>query len=147
MPLEQEIDDDIDIKILGVPPPGLGMPFLDSDTCTEGGGIYFCQNFFSLMDDGTDGWMEKASRKTTTMSFTICNERKTCPVSGFLKKENLNQITACYSYFINPQRPISFHKRTGTFLGGYLILFFLKLRTVVISQAFDFLKTMHGYDS
>jgi hypothetical protein len=29
---------DIDIKILGVPPPlGLGMPFLDSDTCGERG--------------------------------------------------------------------------------------------------------------
>jgi hypothetical protein len=25
------------------------------------------------MDDGTDGWMQKASRKMTTMSFTICN--------------------------------------------------------------------------
>jgi hypothetical protein len=29
--------------------------------------------FNHRMDDGTDGWMEKASRKTTTMSFTICN--------------------------------------------------------------------------
>jgi hypothetical protein len=26
---------DIDIKILGVPPLGPGMPFLDSDTCAE----------------------------------------------------------------------------------------------------------------
>jgi hypothetical protein len=25
------------------------------------------------MDDGMDGWMEKASRKTTTTSFTKCN--------------------------------------------------------------------------
>jgi hypothetical protein len=25
------------------------------------------------MDDGTKGWMEKASRKTTATSFTICN--------------------------------------------------------------------------
>ncbi len=25
------------------------------------------------MDDGMDGWMEKASQKTTTTSFTICN--------------------------------------------------------------------------
>jgi hypothetical protein len=29
---------DIDIKILGVPHPGPGMPFLDSDTCAEGKG-------------------------------------------------------------------------------------------------------------
>jgi len=30
---------DIDIKILGVPPPGAGhaFPRLDSDTCAEGG--------------------------------------------------------------------------------------------------------------
>jgi hypothetical protein len=27
---------DIDIKILGVPPLGSGMPFLDSDTYAEG---------------------------------------------------------------------------------------------------------------
>jgi hypothetical protein len=36
---------DIDIKILGVPPLGPGMPFLnsvDSDTCAEGGVIHFC---------------------------------------------------------------------------------------------------------
>jgi hypothetical protein len=32
---------DIDIKILGVPPPKLGMPFLDSDTCAKGGGGLF----------------------------------------------------------------------------------------------------------
>jgi hypothetical protein len=25
------------------------------------------------MDDGTNRWMEKNSRKTTTTSFTICN--------------------------------------------------------------------------
>jgi hypothetical protein len=25
------------------------------------------------MDDGMDGWKEKASRKMTTTSFTICN--------------------------------------------------------------------------
>jgi hypothetical protein len=28
------------------------------------------------MDDGTNGWMEKASRKTTTTSFTICNAQR-----------------------------------------------------------------------
>jgi hypothetical protein len=26
-------------------------------------------------DDGTNGWMEKTSQKTTTTSFTICNEK------------------------------------------------------------------------
>ncbi len=28
------------------------------------------------MDDGTNGWMKKASRKTTMTSFTICNNPK-----------------------------------------------------------------------
>jgi hypothetical protein len=46
MPLEQEIDDNIDIKILGVPPLGPGMPFLDSDTCAEGGGLFISVRFF-----------------------------------------------------------------------------------------------------
>jgi hypothetical protein len=46
---------DIDIKILGVPPPGPGMPFLDSDTCTEGGFIYFCQGFLPCMMPSMDG--------------------------------------------------------------------------------------------
>jgi hypothetical protein len=32
-----EVVADIDIKILGVPPSGPGMPFLDSHTCAEGG--------------------------------------------------------------------------------------------------------------
>ncbi len=72
---------DIDIKILGVPPLGLGMPFLDNDTCAGVGGYLFLLGFFSLydvtMDGWRDGWMdesrEKASRKTTTKSFTICN--------------------------------------------------------------------------
>jgi hypothetical protein len=55
MPLEQEIDDDIDIKILGVPPLGPGMPFLDSDTCARGGVIYFCQGFLLCMMPSMDG--------------------------------------------------------------------------------------------
>jgi hypothetical protein len=74
---------DIDIKILGVPPLGPGMPFLDSDTC-GGGGYLFLPGFCSLYDvihgwmtGQTDGWtghvMKKASLKTTTTSFTICN--------------------------------------------------------------------------
>jgi hypothetical protein len=37
--------------------PGLGMPFVDSDTCTEGGGllIFFPVWCHPWMDDGTDG--------------------------------------------------------------------------------------------
>ncbi len=63
MPLEQEIDNDIDIKILGVPPLGPGMPFLDNDTCAEGGLFIFVKVFFLVwchpwMDDETNGWMD-----------------------------------------------------------------------------------------
>jgi hypothetical protein len=29
--------------------------------------------WMDLMDDGMNGWMEKASQKTTMTSFTICN--------------------------------------------------------------------------
>jgi len=52
-----EVAADIDIKILGLPPHGAGHAW---------------------MDDETNGWMdeshdEKASLKTTTTSFTICN--------------------------------------------------------------------------
>jgi len=36
---------DIDIKILGVP-PGSGMPFLDSDTCAGGGGLFISARVF-----------------------------------------------------------------------------------------------------
>jgi hypothetical protein len=56
MPLEQEIDDDIDIKMLGVPPLGPGMPFLDNDTCAKGGGYLFISGFSSLYD-AIHGWM------------------------------------------------------------------------------------------
>jgi hypothetical protein len=48
MPLEQEIDDDIDIKVLGVPPLEPGMPFLDSDTCAEGGLFISIRVFFPV---------------------------------------------------------------------------------------------------
>ncbi len=39
------------------------------------GGYLFLPGFSSLYDaiHGQDGWMEKASRKMTTTSFTICN--------------------------------------------------------------------------
>ncbi len=80
MPFEQEIDDDIDIKILGVPPQG--QAFLDSNTCTEGGGggLFISARVFFLYDaihgwmtGRMDEWMKKTSLKTTTTSFTICN--------------------------------------------------------------------------
>jgi hypothetical protein len=57
MPLEQEIDDDIDIKILGVAPHESGMPFLDSDTCAEEGGGYLFLSGFSSLYDAIHGWM------------------------------------------------------------------------------------------
>jgi hypothetical protein len=61
MSLEQEIDNDIDIsKSWGCPALGQGMPFLDSDTCAEGGGYLFLSVFSSLYDV-IHGWMEKAS--------------------------------------------------------------------------------------
>jgi hypothetical protein len=57
---------DIDTKILGVPPPPrLGMPFLDSDTCAEGGGrgIYFYQGFLPCtMHPWMDEWMESFTK-------------------------------------------------------------------------------------
>jgi hypothetical protein len=49
---------------LGRPPtpPGPGMPFLDSDTCAERGGvIYFCQSFLPCMMPSMDGWMNGKS--------------------------------------------------------------------------------------
>jgi hypothetical protein len=68
---------DVDIK-WGAPPLGPSMPFLDSDTCAEGGGYLFLPGFSSLYDaihGWMTGWMDgwKASRKRTTTSFTICN--------------------------------------------------------------------------
>ncbi len=66
-------------KSWGCLPPGPGMLFLDSDTCAEGGGLFISAwVFFPVwchpwMDDGMDWW--KASWKTTTTSFIICNWR------------------------------------------------------------------------
>jgi len=51
---------DIDIKILGVPPPprpGPGMPFLDSNTWAEGRGVYLFLPGFSSLYDAIHGWM------------------------------------------------------------------------------------------
>jgi hypothetical protein len=47
-------------------PPGLGMPFLDNDTCAEegGGGLFISARVFfpvwchPWMDDRTNGWMD-----------------------------------------------------------------------------------------
>ncbi len=73
-------------KSWGCPPLGPGIPFLDSDTCAEGGFFISARVFFPVwchpwMNDETNGWndgwtghvMKKASRKTTMTSFTICN--------------------------------------------------------------------------
>ncbi len=55
----------IDIKILEVPPPppGLGMPFLDSNTCVKGGCYLFLPGFSCCMEaihgrmiGRMDGW-------------------------------------------------------------------------------------------
>jgi hypothetical protein len=48
---------DIDIKILRVPPLGPGMPFLDSDTCAEGGEGLFISARVSSLYDAIHGWM------------------------------------------------------------------------------------------
>jgi hypothetical protein len=54
MPLEQEIEDNIDIKILGVPPLGcLGKArhaFPRQQHMRREGVIYFCQGFLPWMD-------------------------------------------------------------------------------------------------
>jgi hypothetical protein len=42
-------------KSLGVPPPRLGMPFLDSDTCTKRGLFISARVFF--LYDAIHGWM------------------------------------------------------------------------------------------
>jgi hypothetical protein len=49
---------DIDLKILGVPPPGSGMPFFRQRHIHREGIIYFCQGFFSLYD-AIHGWMNR----------------------------------------------------------------------------------------
>jgi hypothetical protein len=46
---------DINIKILGVPPPRPSMPFLNNDTSAEGGYLFMLG--FSSMYDAIHGWM------------------------------------------------------------------------------------------
>jgi hypothetical protein len=58
---------------LGMPPAGSSMPFLDSDTCAKGGGLFiFAKIFFFVrchpwMDDRMDEWMNE---RVTWKSFT-----------------------------------------------------------------------------
>jgi hypothetical protein len=55
--------------------------FLRQRHMRRGGVIYFCQGFFPCMMPSMDGWRDrwmdgwKASRKTITTSFTICNHQ------------------------------------------------------------------------
>ncbi len=73
---------DIDIKILGAPPPPRDRACL-SQTATHAqrGGYLFLPGFSSLYD-AKHGWMMgrmdewKASRKTATTSFTMCNPKR-----------------------------------------------------------------------
>jgi hypothetical protein len=53
-------------KSCGCPRLGLGVPFLDSDTCAERGGVYLFLSGFSSLYDAihewmTDGWMDEKS--------------------------------------------------------------------------------------
>jgi hypothetical protein len=55
---------------------GPGMPFLESNTCAEGGGCYLFLSGFSSLYDAIHGWMTgrmDGKSFTTTKSFTICN--------------------------------------------------------------------------
>jgi hypothetical protein len=64
-------------KSWGCPPLGLGMLFLDNDTCTRGGGLFIYAKVFFLvrchpwMDDGTDGrmdrWMDRSCDEKSFM--------------------------------------------------------------------------------
>jgi hypothetical protein len=60
MPLKQEIDDDIDIKILGVPPLGAGHAFPRQWHMRRGEGYLFLSGF-SSMYDAIHGWMDGKS--------------------------------------------------------------------------------------
>ncbi len=95
--------------------PGLGMPFLDSNTCARGGGYLFLPGFSSLydaihgwmtgrmdgrvtwchpwMDDGTYGWMEKAPRPRRPLLYVI---RKSIPAG--LMVPQLNKENICLSH-------------------------------------------------
>jgi hypothetical protein len=68
MSLEQEIDNDVDIKILGVPPLGAGHAFPRQRHMRRKGDYLFLSGFSSLYDDihewmtgQMDGWMDGKS--------------------------------------------------------------------------------------
>jgi hypothetical protein len=62
-------DSNIQLTMVKDRRPGPGMPFLDSDTCADGG---FLPCMMPSMDGWWDKWMDGKSFTTMT-SFTICN--------------------------------------------------------------------------
>jgi hypothetical protein len=52
-----------------------GTSFMSTERETESCKVFvgFVLPYTGISNPGMDGWMEKASRKTTTTSFTICN--------------------------------------------------------------------------
>jgi hypothetical protein len=74
MSLEQEIDDYIDIKILGVPPPWAGHAFPRQRHMRRGGVIYFCQGFLPCMMPSMDGW-KKLHEKRAQCPLLYVNHR------------------------------------------------------------------------
>jgi hypothetical protein len=70
----------IDIKILGVPPLGAGMPFLDNDTCAEGGGGYLFMWGFSSLYDAIHGWMTRWMDGRVTWLKKLHKKRPRCPL-------------------------------------------------------------------
>jgi hypothetical protein len=125
-------------------PLGAGMPFLDNDTCTEPGVIYFCQGFLPCMMPSMDGWtghvMKRASgcnsgprehdfmdnstviwvilfvqKKFTTMMMP--NHSHTIMIHHFLSTHNVISMTWNKSHTPN----MSF---TNWLYSGYLSLFF-----------------------
>jgi hypothetical protein len=59
--------------------------------------IYFARVFFPVwMDDRTNGWMVKASRKMTTTSFTISNNESKHNILALVGKANKER--GCNSY-------------------------------------------------
>jgi hypothetical protein len=109
---------------------GLGMPFLDIDTCVEGRGgavIFFYQGFFFMYDAihgwmtrQMDGWMdfrscEKASQKTTTTSFTLLYLLSSEHLHGIenqcydsIAKENKSWIS-CFDVMYHPLNNLQYN--------------------------------------
>ncbi len=69
-------DSNIQLTMVKDQRPWLGMPFLDSNTCAEGGLFISARVFFHVwcypwMDDGTHRWMEKASQPRHPLLYVI----------------------------------------------------------------------------